>query len=460
MTGECNASDVVLKEWICIQKLFPIPEWPFDGQEDFPYETPTVTIDVSPTTAWKADNFAMKVVITKDSTVFETTTSTTTLEIPDLEPGTEYSLTLTPLNTDFDGEGNILKGNSVDITFETAVPTPEYVEPPENMKADLSASDTSIRSHEFAKMIEDNIVDKGYKQMIFAFGQCFGGGMFEDLKDFDDTLLKSAARWNETSWGNDGLGYDYWLEELRKEFESGDTVAKADYDAYMNDPRGPHGDRDNPPGTEHPQGLYNGDQNMRLTDDASSKHALLFSGSDEPRHQGDIEKWETTLTSTPLGFDVISVVGGTKDDLETALASISSQMNSNEIFLFMSSGHGSEATEIAEQVDVCPVEGGGIEFTPTTEILDIAEDANLENLYIEFDVLDDWDIPYEVYLNDFPLGISNPEVVRNSLPVGFEMINWEDYNYLYFNPLEPCPDSRMIHDIYLGTGAVPTVNDE
>lgn len=461
MTGECNASDVVFKEWICVEKLIPIPEWPYDGQEDFPHETPTVTVDVSPTTAWMAGNFDLEVIITKDSTViFETTTSTSILEVPDLEPASEYSLKFTPLNTDYDGEGSIMKGNSVEIDFETAVPAPEYLEPPKNMKADLSASDTSIRSHEFAKLIKDKIVDKGYKQMIFAFGQCFGGGMFDSLKDFDNTLLKSAARWNETSWGNDGLGYDYWLEELRKEFESGDTVAKADYDAYMNDPRGPHGDRDNPPGKEHPQGLYNGDQNMRLTDDASSKHALLFSGSDEPRHQGDIEKWETTLTSTPMGFDVISVIGGTKEELETALASISTQMNSNEVFLFMSSGHGSEATKVTELVDVCPIEGGGIEFTPTTEIFDIAQDAGLENLFIEFDVLDDWEIPYEVYLNDFPLGISNPEVVRNSLPVGFEMINWEDFNYLYFHPLERCTDNRMIHDVYLGTGAVPTVNDE
>ncbi|MEA2066706.1 MAG: C13 family peptidase [Thermotogota bacterium] len=443
-----------------IQKLIPIPEWPCDWQENSPYETPTVTVDVSPTTAWKADNFAMEVVITKDSTVFETITSTSTFEIPDLEPGSEYLLKFTPLNTDSDGEGSIMKGNPVEINFETAVPTPEYVEPPENMKAALSASDTSIRSHEFAKLIKDNIVDKGYKQMIFAFGQCFGGGMFKDLKDFDDTLLKSAAGWNETSWGNDGLGYDYWLEELRKEFESGDTIAKADHDAHMNDRRGPHGDRDNPPGTEHPQGLYNGDQNMRLTDDASSKHALLFSGSDEQRHKGDIEKWKTTLTSTPLGFDVISVVGGTKEDLKAALASISSQMNSNEVFLFMSPGHGSEATEIAEQVDVCPVEGGGVEFTPTTEILDIAQDSGLENLYIEFDVMDGWDIPYKVYLDELLIGISNPEVARNALPVAFEMIYWEDFNYLYFNPLEPCADSRMIHDIYLGTGAVPTVNDE
>ncbi len=461
MIGECNASDIVFKEWICIEKLIPIPEWPYDWQEDFPYETPTVTVDVSPTTAWMADNFAMELAITKDSEIFfETITGTSTLEIPDLEPGSEYLMTLTPLNTDSDGEGTIMEGISTKITFETAVPTPEYIEPPEDMKADLSASDTSIRSHEFAKLIKDNIVDKGYKQMIFAFGQCFGGGMFDSLKDFDNTLLKSAARWNETSWGNDYLGYDYWLEELRKEFESGDTVAKADYDAYMNDPRGPHGDRDNPPGTEHPQGFYNGDQNMRLTDDASSKHAILFSGSDEPRHQGDIDKWETTLTSTPLGFDVISIVGGTKEDLEKALASISAQMNSNEVFLFMSSGHGSEATKVTEQVDVCPAEGGGIEFTATREIFDIAEDAGLENLYIEFDVLDDWGIPYEVYLNDFPLGVSNPEVVRNSLPVGFEMFNWEDFNYLYFDPLEPCTDNRMIHDVYLGTGGVPTVNDE
>jgi hypothetical protein len=106
------------------------------------------------------------------------------------------------------------------------------------------------------------------------------------------------------------------------------------------------------------------------------------------------------------------------------------------------------------------VEGGGIGFTPTTEIFDVAQDAALENLYIEFDVLDSWGIPYEVYLNDFPLGVSNPEVVRNSLPVGFEMIFWEDYNYLYFYPLELCTDSRSIYDIYLGTGVVPTSNDE
>lgn len=459
MTGECNASDVVLKEWISIIKLIPIPEWPYDGQEDFPHETPIVTVDVSPTTAWNADNFAMEVVITKDSTVvFESTTSTSTLEVPDLEPASEYLLKLTPLNTDYDGEGSVMKGNSVEINFETAVPTPEYVEPPEDMKADLSASDTSIRSHEFAKLIKDKIVDKGYKQMIFAFGQCFGGGMFDSLKGFDNTLLKSAARWNESSYGSDKLGYDYWLEELRKEFESGDTVAKADYDAYNNDPCGPVKKEFGKKYLEHPQGLYNGDQYMRLTDDASSKHALLFSGSDEPRHKGDIDKWETTLTSTPLGFDVISIVGGTKEDLETALASISAQMNSNEVFLFMSSGHGSEATKVTEKVDVCPLEGGGVEFTPTTEILDIAEDAGLENLYIEFDVFDGIGIPYNVYLNEFPLGVSNPEVVRNSLPVGFTMINWEDYNYLFFEPLEPCADSRMIHDIYLGTGRVPTFN--
>lgn len=459
MEGECGASDTVLKQWISLGKIIPIPLWPYNDQRDVPYGMPTpFSVDATPSSAWRADNFAMHVIITEDSTViYETTSTASVFDVPALQPATTYEVELIPTNT-FSGD----EGIKEEIYFETKVPTPEYIEPPEDIKVDLSASGTSIRSHEFAKLVSDSILKKGYKQMIFVFGQCYGGGLFADLKDLDKTLLKSAAKWNEASWGNDSKGYDYWLEALRKELAEGDTIARADHDAMMNDPHGPNPDASGWKGHhETPQGLYNGDETMKLTDDASSKHALLFSGSDEPRHKGDIENWEETLTSTPFGFDVISIVGGTKEDLETALASISALMNSNEIFLFMSSGHGSMGQKIATEKPVTD-EGAEVIFRPSSEIETEMVKMSLTGMYITFDVYDEG-ISYNVYLNGLPIGSSLPGVIRTELFVPVDYILWGEDNTLFFEAspiIYELEAERIIYEIFLDTGAIPTINEE
>ncbi|GEM_PF-560459 len=463
--AKCNADAIALKLWISLSEIEPIPEWPFDGQRDYPYDTPMlIEFDVVPEEAKDAENLEFVVTVYhKGEAIFTAKSKETTIETGlELEPGKDYELEITPVSGPPETEGNLTS-----VQFTTAVATPEYISPPDNMKVDLAASDTGIRSHEYAKMIEDTIVEAGYKYMGFFFGQCFGGGMFDDLKGFENTLLKSAARWDETSYGlKDDVDNprNFWLDELRKAIENDRSIAHTDDDAYKNDPCGPEKKEYGDDYVEHPQGLYDGDQYVKLSDEAESKHAIIFSGASGPgekRHENDADSWEETLTSAPLGFEVTKLVGATKEDLETALASVSKLMNENEVFIFIAAGHGS----VGQLVEVPLDEGEEITFEADLHLLDILNRIWRDHLFITMDIPvgpDGIRPQVQVFLNDLTTDpfISDPERERSEFMIFLEQVDWGADNTLYIFPLDEIfdPDEPIIiHDIFLDTGPVPSV---
>lgn len=72
-----------------------------------------------------------------------------------------------------------------------------------------------------------------------------------------------------------------------------------------------------------------------------------------------------------MEFEVTKLVGATKEDLETALASVSNLMNENEVFIFIAAGHGSVGQLIEEEAEVPPDEGEEISFEADSHLLDI-----------------------------------------------------------------------------------------
>lgn len=457
ITADCSASAHATKVWFDLEEIFPIPKWPFDWQRDYPYDLPfRVDFDVDPQKVLGAKNLEFIVKLYKDDAlVYESRGASNVFQTDImLEPGLDYSLIITPATTPTD-----IKGNETEIHFTTAVPAPDYEVPPENLEVDMSASDTGIRSSEFARLIEESIVEAGYKYMTLIFSQCYGGGMFKDLDHLENTLLKSASRWNEVAYDcflidNPSESYLCWLEELRKALENDRSIAHADDEALRNDPIGPFAD---PPDVfgrvEHPQGLYSGDQYVKLTDDASSKHALIFSGDDEPDFV-DASRWETTLTSTPFNFEVTTISGGTREDLENALQTIAEEMNENEVFLFIFTGHGSVGQEITSKVTV-PEEGVTLDFQASDELLEILVAAERELLYFTLDSTISESSSYTLLLNEFLLGSTDPALKRNTfeLPVG--SINWGGMNHLSIQPTLPITESHTLYDLFLDTGPIP-----
>ena len=464
--AKCNADAMALKLWISLSEIEPIPEWPYDGQKDYPYSKPLLVVfDVGPEEAKDAENLEFVVTVYhKGEAIFTAKGKETTIETGmELEPGEDYEIEITPISGPPETEGT-----SKRIEFTTAVPAPEYVSPQENIKVDLSASDVGIRSHEFAKMIEDTIVEAGYKYMGFFFGQCFGGGMFEDLKGFDNTLLKSAARWDEVSYGHPDDTHNFWLEELRKAIDNDRSIAHADDDAYKNDPCGPVKKEYGEDYVEHPQGLYDGDQYVKLSDEAESKHAIIFSGASGPgqrRHENDADNWEETLTSAPMGFEVTKLVGATKEDLETALAEVSQSMNENEVFIFIAAGHGSVGQLVEEETEVPPGDSKEVSFVGDFKLLDILNEIGHEHLFITMDIPvgpDEIRHQVQVFLNDLTTDpfISDPEKERSEFEIHMEDVFWGADNILYIFPLVELfdPDEVIvIYDIFLDTGPVMNV---
>jgi len=457
--AKCNADAMALKQWISLSWIEPDFWSPYDHQRDYPYSTPLVVIfETEPEAARGAENLEYRVkIFYGGEEIFSRKGRETSVETGLLlEPGHDYEIEITPISGPPETEGTPSR-----ITFTTAPATPEYLEPPEDIEVDMAASDTGIRSSEFAKMIEDTIVKAGYKSMTFLFSQCYGGGMFKDLDHLDNTLLKSAARWNELAydcflWSAPDDRFLCWLDELRKAIENDRTIAHADDDALRNDPIGPFRDPPDPFGrVEHPQGLYNGDQFMKLTDDASSKHALIFSGDDEPGFV-DADRWETTLTSTPFGFEVTKISGGTKKDLQNALETIAESMNENEVFIFIFTGHGSAGQRIAEEVEI-PAEGVDKEFTGSLDLLDILQAINREFLYLTVDMppVGEDIKPYGLLINELPVGVTDPTIPRNIFEIPLEFVNWGALNTLTLMPLEVGTDSHKLYELFLDTGRVP-----
>lgn len=248
-------------------------------------------------------------------------------------------------------------------------PYTEWVPQPEDQNSNLpAAGGDTIWDREFVYYITSTLGITNCQSMVFVFGQCFGGGMIDELAraGISCTLsAQSASRHNQCSWGS--ASEDFYLRALAQSLAMSPTqpISTAAGEAAKNDPTGPNGA--NP--LENPQVYGSGpnSQTVAITG-AQSFHAILFAGNPNgARHWGDLVRIYNLLTSTygytagqihvlydngqwPTGRDAdgdpfppnpgITVISATRRNLTQTLGSIATQMNPNEQFFWWSSDHG------------------------------------------------------------------------------------------------------------------------
>jgi hypothetical protein len=214
--------------------------------------------------------------------------------------------------------------------------------------------------------IKQYIVPKGYHDMEFVFGECFGGGMMDEMMEFGNdahpVVAMSASRHDKVSYCVGGV-FSYFLESLKDDLKNNPdhTMGQAFDGAKANDdmaqgftPR------------EDPQ--YNsagaGADNLKIGSkgSATSYEAILFAGQPyDGTAWGDIDEMYNLLVGK-FGFTDASIEvcagsghlnggnklpgGGTIDrgataaDLENAIKAVADRMNSSEQLFFWVSDHG------------------------------------------------------------------------------------------------------------------------
>ena len=251
-------------------------------------------------------------------------------------------------------------------------PFPEYDAQPVTRSSDLPLHHGGrFSDRDLARYITTYLGITNCHSMKFVFGQCYGGGMIDELADAGITCTvsaQSAARHDECSWGNSAE--DYYLEALREILEMSPTLPleEAAELARLRDPRGPYASH---PANrkEHPQYHGAGPVSSTVTmTGAESFHAVLLAGNpNRARYWTGLRDWYNLLTSTmgftdseinvlygdgnwPTGNDSsgtpfpadpgIPISSATRANLTRTLEEIGGLMNPNEQFFFWVSDHG------------------------------------------------------------------------------------------------------------------------
>lgn len=148
-------------------------------------------------------------------------------------------------------------------------------------------------------------------QLNFAFGQCFGGGMIDNLVSIGggaDLTATSASRWDEFAYYRrpiaiGGVDTDWVDTHIDAELPASPTIERIAYNAYRNDPWGvsPVAPRGNERRLETAQwGQVAAAAGTRTLDTKvdANRYAVLYSG------QPQAEDWE----QLELQFDVLTNV--------------------------------------------------------------------------------------------------------------------------------------------------------
>jgi alpha-glucoside transport system substrate-binding protein len=170
----------------------------------------------------------------------------------------------------------------------------EFVSQPAGWHSFIVTEDGRVRDTSFKKLLEDVFdgpmgnTDLHYDDLVVVMGQCYGGGMLDDITGFLTSALMSAARHDEFSYGSPpataaGAREGFFIREWAKAV---DTAAKRNMlaaytEARAKDPCGPvlmsYGGKY----VEHPQYISSsstyGDA-IKLGD-SSPAVAILFGGS-------------------------------------------------------------------------------------------------------------------------------------------------------------------------------------
>lgn len=170
----------------------------------------------------------------------------------------------------------------------------EFIQQWQYFHSYIGASDGSIRDT-YMRTSLDAALDRdtgigNYDDLVVVMGQCFGGGMLDDLVGIPTSSYQSAARWYEVSYSTDGNAMgrrgaylDTWNRTI-------DSPAKPNMLAAYNaardgDPSGPvrlsYQQRYGAKFVEHPQYVSSSSigDSIKLADSNPAK-AILFSGYD------------------------------------------------------------------------------------------------------------------------------------------------------------------------------------
>ena len=313
---------------------------------------------------------------------------------------------------------------SVGITIVQA----EYQVQPAKEHSGICTNDGKMWDNNFAKLV-NGAVKGNCKEMIFTFGQCFGGGMIDDLNKTVNAkmALSSASRHNETSEGcplykriakTDADCYlKAWAEAINK--APLPTMKQAYAKATNNDPAGPKGAK-----KENPQYKSKGvnADNLKLGNKsgATSYYAILFvGGPDEWRHWNDLERIHKVLknkygytennmyilynnkklkdgTATPNWVDSIA----NNKDLKNAFNTwLKPKMNKNVQFFFWCGDHGSWK-KTNKKIVYVPCYGSAT-YTFT---LDESVKKSLVDTFVSLETYNVTSTNDTVYLNDKYIG--------------------------------------------------------
>jgi hypothetical protein len=339
--------------------------------------------------------------------------------------------------------------------------------------------------------IKQYIVPKGYHDMKFVFGQCYGGGMIDEMLEFGDdshpVAAMSASKYNEISYGDFSGSYDEFLEALKNALNTNPdlTMKQAFDEAKGNDPSGP-GNKDHAAYPEHPQ--YNskgaGADNLKLGNkgSATSWKAILFAGDPERRHWNDMDRTCNLLTQK-FGFSDADIEvcagngqyngnggntlpgggtidrGGTAADLENAIKAVADKMNSNEQLFFWVTDHG-DSDGLIDKATRYITGTFKYLFSAYDWMISAMRKITTNSPFIKMFTNNVTSLGNGVYLNDHFLGylsmIEGEQILYfddNVVPLYVDTNNTLNITSAQGNPL-------AVSDVYISSGAIPTIIKE
>jgi len=327
-------------------------------------------------------------------------------------------------------------------------------------------SDTGL-----AKLI-GTYIGSDYKNMIFVFGQCYGGGFIDDLaratSGHSPVAIISASKHNEKAWMDDfESGVSHFLQAFNDAVQKDPTrtIWQLFNESEHNDLRGPYA-KDPRDRKEDPQFFAQpqpaGD-NIKLHD-GTSNYAILYAGNPERQNRNDFYRMYETLTDLGYTDDEIFVLYGsipvwpidyeaTDENLEFVFETLQRKMGPNETLFFWVSNHGGKQRAILHgSVPISPGETLLCSFSLTSDFIESAH-ATIDPPYVRLS----WDgyiASNPVFLNNYLIGYLSATGVYHLEFDATAVPLYEVGNEIKIHSMEEYITS-IVADIYLCADDVP-----
>ena len=339
----------------------------------------------------------------------------------------------------------------------------EISNPPEYSSADLAcAKDSEITAEELLYLLKKYI--KKYKRIKIFVDSCNSGGIRKVIEDsgLKDVIVKTSSRWCEKSWTytRSGKKYSLWMDKLLEALKKANwTLKRADDRAYKSVTK----HRSNQHPTAH---IPNDLSKERLRNkEAQSHHVLLVSGNCkniEKACENDLENWWETLKKR--GFspsEISSITNAASSDIINKLKNLSNQMNENEEFIFIFTGHGSKGQRITKSSTSSGKDIKNLNFFLDPLVAEAMDSAiSSPTLTLSATTTEDCEVTMTVFLNEFELGSFRVITDEEDYPYrrfkfSKNLLMLEDPNILTLQTQGS--DTCVVHisDVVLGSGAVP-----